>query len=366
MTHLRTPLRVIPAACVLSLVAFLAAPSPVAAKPGPGSWRGVHWRGPHTAAGKSDPDKLFVAAADLSSRMSATMGTGSYLPDQEARGSEGCTTWLGLEFVGSDEETTDHKWTITTLIHGLGEAKADADTDATAYLDSIQIVQFSGDHENVGLGQIAVEDSGPIRLALGIPPAFRVALDKTARTHKEDDFDVKVARTTQGKGKACRVRIDTWVEATGAVKSTVGNAALSAQAILAGDIEMTGSCVYKKTRVIDRLTGCEWPGFRTTDEYTPPSGGMRWVEDEIPADTPSDEEREGKKEELPTVDAKDLDPEDDDGGEASPTPTTGSDEEPDGTADPSSTPEETPDPVKDPAAGSGTEAPSGAEGEGGQ
>lgn len=299
------------------MVLVLAAP----ALAGPGSWKAVLYGDavlPTNRGGtcSGNAQKLDVLAHDLLTTIDAYAATDLFHADEAGSAWDTSTSWYSLEFCGSDE-AVEHKWTITTVIKGAGSAETFVSLEGSAYADSLQVIQFVGDHDNCGVGQLAVDDSTGVSYSLMVPLGFSATLSKSARTQGEDSYGVKVPRATAGEGKVCRVRADASVEAAIGASCVVTNAGawIAESTELKADLTMTGTCVYRGLKVEDTLR-IEWvPASDPTATVEEPSGGVEEEDPtDIPTDTPTDDEREGE-DGGPTIDAGDL-PDEAPGGDA--------------------------------------------------
>jgi hypothetical protein len=305
-----------------TILFVLALALPVTA--GPGSWtafeHGESARSPadegHTGGNAT---RVCVRTGPFVAFVSAFAITDPLSEDQAGSGSGRTTNWYSLGFSGS-AEATEHRWRITTWIHGSGDGTADGVIDGTAWGEAVLAVAFTGDNGNVACGQLAVDDSGGAAVSLTVPPGLRLDLQKRARSKETDVFVVDSTVTTTGSGKVCRVRVETAADVGLGAGSCLGVASAHLVGVLHGELLMTGTCRLGDRRVEDRF-GVE-PVIRES-VFDPPSGGVEQGELD-PPDEPTEEEREGR---LPGImepdepdDAEDVTTPTDDDGETDPRP----------------------------------------------
>jgi hypothetical protein len=334
-----------------SILMFFVLAAPAFA--GPGTWKVVEQGDRYDAGMKTEKKsgnakKLEASAGALRSRVDTDAETDFTSADEGGAAQSDSTSWYTLSFAGS-ADTTDHRWKITSRVHGDGEGHAYANLDCDAWADTLQIIQVSGDDDNRALGQIAVDDTGGVSYSLGVPVGFRVSLNKKSRTRGQDVFSVDTAHSTCGPGKACRVRVDAWAQASLQADSTLGAGSALAWGTLRADLEMKGYCRLATGETInDRLLidGVTHDG-EPVNHLDGPSGGFTHA-DGVPTDQPTAAERNGTPED-PGTDAEDPDAGTTDPSTTEPDPGTADDPsttEPDpGTSDDPSTTEPDPDPT---------------------
>jgi len=321
----------------LLIVLLLAAPA--LADPTPGSWKVTEHsgraRGPvQVGTPSGNADRMLAAAGALSVDHDTIAHTCLFKSDQNGNASASSNCWFSLVFVGSSK-ATDHRWEITTKVRGTGYGIADSDWEASCWAESLSIVQFSGDNANAGVGTLAVHDGAEAVFSIGVPSGFIVTVSEGARQKGQDDYAVAIPRHTAGKGKACRVRVRTYVAAAAGARSTISSALASTWGSLYGDLKMVGKCRLPDGTAVEDTFSVWEPEVEAEpeQEVTEPTGGVEYKPGDIPTDKPTDEEREKGEVEEEAVDAKDL--------EGAPDETeTPAEEEPGDTATPSGEGEE--------------------------
>jgi hypothetical protein len=280
---------------------------------GPGSWQAeVHGSSPDrlAAAGGVDgsADQLLVTSGALVSFVLGEASTTLFASAQAASASSCSESWFTLRYVGSDE-TVNHRWRITTRIHGYGNGSAETVLDGSANGESVQAVVITGDNENGGAGILGVHDNGSVGFTLGFPAGPGISIDKRGKSLGTDTYVVDRTRTTTGPGKACRASSEVTSKARVSVASVVGSAFVHLRGELRCDLTMIGLCDYRDVRVEDvyRVTRAFLEPRRSVTEA--PSGGVTAGEG-APTATPTGEERDGETEDRPTVDADDLEEDD--------------------------------------------------------
>jgi hypothetical protein len=278
---------------------------------GDGSWQAQE-TGPNVfipatpAPPQGNASKMEVVAHSVLTDIDANASTDPLSADEDGVAEARDTTWFTLAFVGSDEKTRDHRWSITTKIHGNGLGTADTSLDGSGWGESVQQVKFAGDNTNEAMGQLAVQQNASVKVTIGLPQGVSITLDKGTRSKGTDVFKISQTKTTSGPGKCCRVRVDTFAKARCVATSGLGLAFVAVCGELRGSLEMTGTCVIDDETVKDVLR----IGPQGTDDRAsttePPSGGIEKDPDGTPTDEPTEAEREGEEEE-PATDAEDLD-----------------------------------------------------------
>jgi len=354
----------------MTVVSFGAEPKPPDPEPkdpvaDPGVWKVIRF-GPDptvaapagTAAGNAKTMEVFAGASLTRVRAFAIDDILGLKQDGTAE--RDAEAWFTLKFCGS-KLATNHKWEISTTVHGKGTALAGTNVDGHAWGESVQVVEYTGDNTNVLHGQLVVASSGSVGITVGFPAGFGITLEKQTRSQQNDVFDLKKQRSSAGPGKLCRVLVRTYAKAHVSAATLLGAASASLQGYLRGDLTMKGFCSVGEKECEDsfELDDDDTDTTYRLSHVKPPKGGSETETGTPPPTEPSDDER-GTPAEPAEEETEPADPPAEEGGTSTPPA-----EEETETADPpaeggtSTPPAEEETETADPPAEGGTSTPAG-------
>ncbi|MEN8149413.1 MAG: hypothetical protein ABFS86_06295 [Planctomycetota bacterium] len=277
-----------------------------------GSWQAVRYGSDETAPGTygivtGNPAKMRVIAHAVVTHTDLACISNPLAADQDGAGSDADTVWYELTFVGA-ANAKNHAWSIETNIHGTAQAEATVNLQGTAIVEALHLIKVSGNHKNMGAGQLGAADTADVKYSLKAPSEFGISLESSCLEIGVDNFTTKVPKKTTGTGTKCRIRIDTDVQARASASTRIGIACATAYGELRVDLKMIGSCTFEGIPVRDTFKiGSGGRREIEASKTTPPSGGIV-TKREVPTDTPEedlpepellDEEEEDDEDPLP-------------------------------------------------------------------